>query len=141
MQEVDKWYQGVFNPVTGACGTMALKYDMLRELKEARNIRRDHPATGALPELAQCLAVSRLTISKLAKSERIPCFRIGTRSDLIRELCRPGREDVAPGMLHLACCIIPGEAFARHVLSRRQVISVREIETGHLGAPTRRTSA
>ena len=35
LQEVDKWYQGAFNPVTGTCGTMALKYDMLQELTEA----------------------------------------------------------------------------------------------------------
>ena len=34
LQEVDQWYQGAFNPLTG-CGTMALKYDMLQELTAA----------------------------------------------------------------------------------------------------------
>jgi excisionase family DNA binding protein len=29
-------------------------------------------------ELAQWLAVSRITVFKLAKARRIPCFRIGT---------------------------------------------------------------
>jgi len=35
-----------------------------------------HALTAA--ELAQWLAVSRITIFKLAKAGRIPCFRIGT---------------------------------------------------------------
>src|SRR6202158_6596406 len=39
LQEVDNWYQGAFNPVTGACGTMALKYDMLQELTKSTAAR------------------------------------------------------------------------------------------------------
>jgi excisionase family DNA binding protein len=35
-----------------------------------------HALTAA--QLAQLLAVSRITIFKLAKARRIPCFRIGT---------------------------------------------------------------
>ncbi len=38
--------------------------------------RIGHALTAA--ELATLLAVSRITIFKLAKSGRIPCFRIGT---------------------------------------------------------------
>jgi excisionase family DNA binding protein len=38
--------------------------------------RIPHALTAA--ELAQWLAVSRITIFKLAKTGRIPCFRIGT---------------------------------------------------------------
>src|ERR1700734_2877391 len=32
LQEVDQWYTGTFDPVTGTCGTMTLQYDMLQEL-------------------------------------------------------------------------------------------------------------
>ena len=35
-----------------------------------------HALTAA--ELAQLLAVSRITVFKMAKAGRIPCFRIGT---------------------------------------------------------------
>lgn len=38
--------------------------------------RVSHALTAA--ELAQWLAVSRITIFKLARAGRIPCFRIGT---------------------------------------------------------------
>ena len=36
----------------------------------------DHALTAV--ELAKLLAVSRITVFKLAKAGRIPCFRIGT---------------------------------------------------------------
>jgi len=36
----------------------------------------DHAFTAG--ELAELLAVSRITIFKLAKAGRIPCFRVGT---------------------------------------------------------------
>jgi hypothetical protein len=32
LQEVDQWYSGTFDPLTGTCGTMTLQYDMLQEL-------------------------------------------------------------------------------------------------------------
>ncbi len=32
LQEVDQWYTGTFDPLTGTCGTMTLQYDMLQEL-------------------------------------------------------------------------------------------------------------
>lgn len=35
LQEVDQWYLGPFDPLTGTCGTMALEYDMLQELTSA----------------------------------------------------------------------------------------------------------
>ena len=38
--------------------------------------RIGHALTAA--ELAELLAVSRITVSKQAKAGRIPCFRIGT---------------------------------------------------------------
>ena len=38
--------------------------------------RIPHAITAA--QLAQLLAVSRITVFKLAKAGRIPCFRIGT---------------------------------------------------------------
>jgi excisionase family DNA binding protein len=38
--------------------------------------RIPHALTAA--ELAQWLAVSRITVFKLAKAGRIPCFRVGT---------------------------------------------------------------
>ena len=40
-------------------------------------IERIHHALTAT-ELAQWLVVSRITVFKLAKAGRIPCFRIGT---------------------------------------------------------------
>jgi excisionase family DNA binding protein len=36
----------------------------------------DHALTAV--ELAELLSISRVTVFKLAKSGRIPCFRIGT---------------------------------------------------------------
>lgn len=32
IQEVDQWYTGILDPMTGKCGTMNLQYDMLQEL-------------------------------------------------------------------------------------------------------------
>jgi hypothetical protein len=32
LQELDQWYTGTFDPITGTCGTMTLQYDMLQEL-------------------------------------------------------------------------------------------------------------
>jgi hypothetical protein len=32
IQEVDQWYTGILDPMTGMCGTMNLQYDMLQEL-------------------------------------------------------------------------------------------------------------
>jgi hypothetical protein len=32
LQEVDQWYTGTFDPISGTCGTMTLQYDMLQEL-------------------------------------------------------------------------------------------------------------
>src|SRR5215475_8650250 len=29
LQAVDQWYLGAFDPLTGTCGTLSLKYDML----------------------------------------------------------------------------------------------------------------
>jgi hypothetical protein len=41
LQEVDQWYLGTFNPLTG-CGTMALEYDMLQELTDALAAQGGH---------------------------------------------------------------------------------------------------
>jgi hypothetical protein len=35
LQELDHWYTGTFDPITGTCGTMTLEYDMLQELLTA----------------------------------------------------------------------------------------------------------
>ena len=35
LQEVDQWYTGTFDPITGQCGSMMLQYDMLQELLSA----------------------------------------------------------------------------------------------------------
>jgi len=35
LQEVDQWYTGTFDPVTGTCENMSLEYDMLQELLSA----------------------------------------------------------------------------------------------------------
>ncbi len=32
LQELDQWYTGTFDPLTGTCGAMTLQYDMLQEL-------------------------------------------------------------------------------------------------------------
>ena len=32
IQEVDQWYTGTFDPISGTCGTMTLQYDMLQDL-------------------------------------------------------------------------------------------------------------
>jgi hypothetical protein len=35
LQEVDQWYTGTFDPLAGACGPLALQYDMLQSLMAA----------------------------------------------------------------------------------------------------------
>jgi len=35
LQEVDQWYTGAFDPISGACGPLALQYDMLQSLLTA----------------------------------------------------------------------------------------------------------
>ena len=35
LQELDQWYTGPFNPITGACGPMSLEFDILQELTDA----------------------------------------------------------------------------------------------------------
>jgi hypothetical protein len=42
LQEVDQWYLGTFNPLTGTCGTMTLEYDMLQELTNALAAQGGH---------------------------------------------------------------------------------------------------
>jgi hypothetical protein len=32
IQEIDQWYTGTFDPISGTCGTMTLQYDMLQDL-------------------------------------------------------------------------------------------------------------
>ena len=72
LQEVDQWYLGTFNPFTGACGTMALEYDMVQELTNALAAQGGHyqiveqvpeitlPATPGLipPSTFLCAAVT-----------------------------------------------------------------------------------
>lgn len=35
LQELDEWFTGPFNPITGACGIQTLEFDILRELQDA----------------------------------------------------------------------------------------------------------
>jgi len=42
LQEVDQWYLGTFDPITEACGTMTLEYDMLSELTNALAAQGGH---------------------------------------------------------------------------------------------------
>ena len=42
LQEVDQWYSGTFDPITGTCGTMTLQYDMLEELLSALAAQGGH---------------------------------------------------------------------------------------------------
>ena len=35
LQELDQWFSGPFNPITGQCGAMTLEFDMLQELLDA----------------------------------------------------------------------------------------------------------
>ena len=72
LQEVDQWYLGTFNPLTQACGTMSLEYDMLQELTDALAAQGGHykvveqvpeitlPATPGLilPSTFLCAAVT-----------------------------------------------------------------------------------
>jgi hypothetical protein len=72
LQEVDQWYLGTFDPITGTCGTMALEYDMLQELTNALAAQGGHyqvvkqvteitlPATPGLipPSTFLCAAVT-----------------------------------------------------------------------------------
>lgn len=85
LQEVDQWYQGAFNPLTGVCGAMELKYDMLQELTDAIAAQGGHyqvimhipeitlPATpGLTPEGAfVCAAVTDNNVI-LARSDLNP---------------------------------------------------------------------
>jgi hypothetical protein len=72
LQEVDQWYLGTFDPDAGACGTMALEYDMLQDLTNALAAQGGHyqvveqvteitlPATPGLipPSTFLCAAVT-----------------------------------------------------------------------------------
>ncbi|MFZ3370018.1 MAG: hypothetical protein WA239_23105, partial [Candidatus Sulfotelmatobacter sp.] len=42
IQEVDQWYTGTFDPISGTCGTMTLQYDMLQELLSALAAQGGH---------------------------------------------------------------------------------------------------
>lgn len=42
LQEVDQWYLGAFDLLTGTCGTMSLQYDMLAELTTALAAQGGH---------------------------------------------------------------------------------------------------
>ena len=53
LQEVDQWYMGTFNPLTGACGAMSLKYDMLQEILDALRAQGGHYAVAMqAPEIS-----------------------------------------------------------------------------------------
>lgn len=72
LQEVDQWYLGTLDPNTGACGTMALEYDMFQDLTNALAAQGGHyqvvkqvteitlPATPGLipPSTFLCAAVT-----------------------------------------------------------------------------------
>lgn len=72
LQEVDRWYFGPFDPVTGTCGTMSLQYDMLQELLSALSSKGAHyqvavqapefafpPTPGLIPpNVFECAALS-----------------------------------------------------------------------------------
>jgi hypothetical protein len=72
LQEVDQWYTGTFDPITGACGTMTLQYDMLQELLSALAAQGGHyevavqvtqnafpPTPGLIPPATYiCVAVT-----------------------------------------------------------------------------------
>lgn len=52
LQEVDQWYLGTFDPLTGTCGTMSLEYDMLAELTAALAQQGGHyQVVLAVPEM------------------------------------------------------------------------------------------
>jgi endonuclease/exonuclease/phosphatase family metal-dependent hydrolase len=42
LQEVDQWYTGTFDTLTGTCGTMTLQYDMVQELLSALAAQGGH---------------------------------------------------------------------------------------------------
>ena len=42
LQEIDQWYMWTFNPSTGQCGVMMLKYDMLQDLLRALSAGGGH---------------------------------------------------------------------------------------------------
>jgi hypothetical protein len=53
LQEVDQWYMGTFNPLTGTCGAMSLKYDMLQEILDALQAQGGHYAVAMqAPEIS-----------------------------------------------------------------------------------------
>jgi hypothetical protein len=72
LQEVDQWYLGPFDPLTGNCGAMSLEFDMLAELTAALAAQSGHyqvvlnvpeitlPATPGLilPSTFLCAAVT-----------------------------------------------------------------------------------
>jgi len=72
LQELDQWYTGTFDPLTGTCGTMTLQYDMLQELLSALAAQGGHyevavqvtqnafpPTPGLIPPATYiCVAVT-----------------------------------------------------------------------------------
>jgi endonuclease/exonuclease/phosphatase family metal-dependent hydrolase len=90
LQEVDQWYQGPFDPLTGTCGTLSLKYDMLAELTAALAAQGGHyqvvlnvpeimlPATPGLilPDTFLCASVTDYNVI-LARTDINPqSFRL-----------------------------------------------------------------
>ena len=90
LQEVDQWYQGPFDPLTGTCGTLSLKYDMLAELTGALAAQGGHyqvvlnvpeimlPATPGLilPDTFLCASVTDYNVI-LARTDINPqSFRL-----------------------------------------------------------------
>jgi hypothetical protein len=90
LQEVDQWYQGPFDPLTGSCGTLSLKYDMLAELTTALAAQGGHyqvvlnvpeimlPATPGLilPDTFLCASVTDYNVI-LARTDINPqSFRL-----------------------------------------------------------------
>ena len=76
LQEVDQWYTGTSDPITGSCGTMTLQYDMLQELLSALAAQGGHyevavqvtqnafpPTPGLIPPATYlCVAVTDYNI-------------------------------------------------------------------------------
>ena len=42
IQEVDQWYTGTFDPISGTCGTMTLQYDMMQDLLNDLAVQGGH---------------------------------------------------------------------------------------------------
>jgi hypothetical protein len=85
LQELDQWYTGPFNPVTGQCGAMTLQFDMLQELLDALAQQGAHyglvveaaqfafpPAPGFIPPNTFLCAQVQNNIAILARTDLKP---------------------------------------------------------------------